>query len=50
VLHAFQDDAYLTEKAKRDRNALCFALPADVANASTAPTFDPDMKAELEDS
>jgi len=47
VLHAFQDNPYLTEKIEWTGTHL--ALPTDVANAFTAPTFDPGMEAELED-
>jgi predicted ArsR family transcriptional regulator len=49
VLRALQDNLYLTEKIERHRNAPRPALPEDVANAFTAPTFDAEMQAEVED-
>jgi len=49
VLRALQDNLYLTEKIERHRNAPRPALPDDIATAFTAPPFDADMQAELED-
>jgi len=49
VLRALQDNLYLTEKIERHRNAPRPDLPADVADAFTAPTLDADRQAEFED-